>query len=70
VLCLASSLTKQQALKRENSVVLFDECICGDDECGNMDDIADSDVAEDDKEEVGEPLDLIESGMQGFVMSH
>jgi hypothetical protein len=47
-----------------------DECVCSDDECVHTDDIADSDVAEDDKEEVNEPLDLFESFVQGFVLSN
>jgi hypothetical protein len=33
------------------------------------DDIADSDVAEDEKEVVNEPLDLFDSFVQGFALS-
>jgi hypothetical protein len=48
-------------------VEVVDECVCSDDECVSTDDIADSDVSEDEKEEVGEPLDLFDSYVQGFV---
>jgi hypothetical protein len=34
-----------------------------------MDDIADSDVSEDETEEVNEPLDLLDSFVQGFMLS-
>jgi hypothetical protein len=56
--------------ERKNSVEVVDECVCSDDECVTTDDIADSDVAEDEKEEVGEPLDLFDSYVQGFVLIH
>jgi hypothetical protein len=51
-------------------VEVVDEYVCSDDECVTRDDIADSDVAEDDKEEVSESLDLFDSYVQGFVLSH
>jgi hypothetical protein len=51
-------------------VEVVDEYVCSDDECVTRDDIADSDVAEDEKEEVSESLDLFDSYVQGFVLSH
>jgi hypothetical protein len=63
-------MTRQQALKRKYSVEVVDEYVSSDDECVTSDDIADSDVAEDEKEEVVEPLDLFASYLQGFVLSH
>jgi hypothetical protein len=51
-------------------VEVVDEYICSHDECVNTDNIADSDVAEDEKEEVHEPSDLFDSYVQGFVLSH
>jgi hypothetical protein len=60
-------MTRQQALKRRSSVEVVDECVCSDDEYATTDDIAD--VAEDEKEEVDEPLDLLDSFVQGFVLS-
>jgi hypothetical protein len=51
-------------------VEVVDEYVCSDDECVTRDDIADSDVAEDEKEEVNKPLDLFVSYAQGFVFSH
>jgi hypothetical protein len=48
-------------------VEVIDECVCSDDECVTTDDIADSDVAEDEKEEVSESLDLFDSYVQVFV---
>jgi hypothetical protein len=51
-------------------VEVVDEYVCSDDECVNRDDVADSDVAEDEKEEVSESLDLFDSYVQGFVLSH
>jgi hypothetical protein len=51
-------------------VEVVDEYVCSDDECLTTDDIADSDVAEDEKEAVSEPLDLLDSYVQGFVLSH
>jgi hypothetical protein len=54
-------MTRQQALKRKNSVEVVDEYLCSDDECVTTDGIADSDVAEDEKEEVDELLDLFAS---------
>jgi hypothetical protein len=48
-------------------VEVVDEYVCSDDECGSTDDIADSDVAEDEKEEVSESLALYDSYVQGFV---
>jgi hypothetical protein len=51
-------------------VEVVDEFVCSDDECVTRDDIADSDVAEDEKEEVSESLDLFDSYVQGFVLSH
>jgi hypothetical protein len=61
-------MTRQQALKRENSVEIFDEKACSDDECTTTDDRTDSNVAENEKEEEDEPLDLFD--MQGFWLSH
>jgi hypothetical protein len=54
-------MTRQQALKRKNSVEVVDEYVCSDNECLTTDDVGDSDVAEDEKEEVDEPLDLFAS---------
>jgi hypothetical protein len=51
-------------------VEVVDEYVCSDDECANRDDIAESDVAEDEKEEVSESLDLFDSYVQGFLLSH
>jgi hypothetical protein len=51
-------------------VEVVDEYVCSDDECVTRDYIADSDVAEDEKEEVSESLDLFDSYVQGFVLSH
>jgi hypothetical protein len=51
-------------------VEVVDEYVCRDDECVTRDDIADSDVAENEKEEVSESLDLFDSYVQGFVLSH
>jgi hypothetical protein len=51
-------------------VQVVDEYVCSDDECRTTDDIADSDVAEDEKEELSEPLDLFDAYVQGFVLSH
>jgi hypothetical protein len=51
-------------------VEVVDEYVCSDDECVTSDDIADSDVAEDKKEEVSESLSLFDSYVQGFVLSH
>jgi hypothetical protein len=51
-------------------VEVVDEFVCSNDECVTRDDIADSDVAEDEKEEVSESLDLFDSYVQGFVLSH
>jgi hypothetical protein len=48
-------------------VEVVHECVCSDDEYVSTDDIAD--VAEDEKEEVDEPLDLLDSYVQGFVLS-
>jgi hypothetical protein len=56
----ATRLTRQQALKRKISVKIVDEYVCSDDECASRDDIADSDVAEDEIEEEDEPLDLFD----------
>jgi hypothetical protein len=42
-------------------VEVVDEYVCGDDECVTRDDIADSDVAEDEKEKVSESLDFFDS---------
>jgi hypothetical protein len=50
-------------------VEVVDEYVCSGDECVSTDDI-DSDVAEDEKEEVNEPLDSFGSCMQGLVLSH
>jgi hypothetical protein len=47
-----------------------DEYVRSDDECVTTDDIADSDIAEDKNEEVNEPLDLLDSYVQGFVLSY
>jgi hypothetical protein len=51
-------------------VEVVDEYVCSDDECVTRDDIADSDVAEDEKEGVSESLDLSGSYVQGFVSGH
>jgi hypothetical protein len=51
-------------------VEVVDKYVCSDDECATRDDIADSDVAEDEKEEMSESLDLFDSYVQGFVLSH
>jgi hypothetical protein len=51
-------------------VEVVDECVCSEDECVTKDEIADSDVAEDEKEEVSESLDLFDSYVQGFVLRH
>jgi hypothetical protein len=51
-------------------VEVVDEYVCSDDECVTKDDIADSDVAGDEKEEVSESLDLFDLYVQGFVLSH
>jgi hypothetical protein len=51
-------------------VGVVDEYVCSDDECVTRDDIADSDVAEDEKEEVSESVDLFDSYVQRFVLSH
>jgi hypothetical protein len=51
-------------------VEVVDEYVCSDDECVTRDNIADSDVAEDEKEEVSESSDLFDSYVQGFVLSH
>jgi hypothetical protein len=51
-------------------VEVVDEYVCSNDECVTRDDIADSDVAEDEKEEVSESLDLFDSYVQDFVLSH
>jgi hypothetical protein len=51
-------------------VEVVDEYACSDDECVTRDDIADSDVAEDEKVDVSESLDLFDSYVQGFVLSH
>jgi DNA polymerase elongation subunit (family B) len=51
-------------------VEVVDEYVCSDDECVTRDDEADSDVAEDEKEEVSESLDLFDSYVQGFVLRH
>jgi hypothetical protein len=63
-------MTKQQALKCQNSVEVVDEYVCSHDECVTTDAIADSNVAEDEREEVDEPLDFFHSYVQGFVFSH
>jgi hypothetical protein len=63
-------MTRQQALKRKNSVKVVDACVCDDAECVTADSIADNDVAEDEKEKIDEPLDLFDSYVQGFVLSH
>jgi hypothetical protein len=55
------------SFERKNSVGVLDEYVCRDDQCVTTDDIVDSDVAEDEKEEVSEPLDLFDSNVQGFV---
>jgi hypothetical protein len=60
-------MTTQGALKRKSSVEVVDECDCSDDECVTTDDVAD--VAEDEKEEVNKPLALLDSNVQGFVLS-
>jgi hypothetical protein len=51
-------------------VEVVDEYACSDDECITRDDIADSDDAKDEKEEVSECLDLFDSCVQGFGFSH
>jgi hypothetical protein len=51
-------------------VEVVDEYVCSDKECVTRDDMADSDVAEDKEEEVSESLDLFDSYVQGFVLSH
>jgi hypothetical protein len=61
--CLGNKLCK-------NSVEVGNEYVCSDDECVTRNDIADSDAAEDEKEEVSESLDLFDSYVQGFVLSH
>jgi hypothetical protein len=44
---------------------IVDEYVCNN-ECETTDDIEDGDVAEDEKEEVNEPLDLFDSYVQGI----
>jgi hypothetical protein len=56
--------------EHKNSVEVVNEYVCSDDECVTRDDIADSDVAEDEKDKVSESLDLFDSYVQGFVLSH
>jgi hypothetical protein len=51
-------------------VEVVHEYVCSDDECITRDDIADSDDAEDEKEEVSECLDLFDSYVRGFGLSH
>jgi hypothetical protein len=51
-------------------VDVVDEYVCSDNECVTRDNIAYSDVAEDENEEVSESLDLFDSYVQGFVLSH
>jgi hypothetical protein len=46
-------MTRQQTLKRRNSVEVVDEYVCSDNECATTDDIVDSDVAEDEKRRGG-----------------
>jgi hypothetical protein len=48
-------VTRQQALKRK-----IDEYVCSDDECATKDDIADSDVTEDEIEEKDKVSDLFD----------
>jgi hypothetical protein len=55
--------------ERKNSVEVVDEYVCSDDGCVNSDDIAESNVAEDEKEELSEFSDLFDSYVQGFVLS-
>jgi hypothetical protein len=45
-----------------------DECVCRDDESVTTDDIADSDVAADETEEVNQPLDVFDLFVQGFLL--
>jgi hypothetical protein len=52
-------MTRQQALKRKNSVEIVDEYVCSVKECETADDIADRDIAEE-KEEDDEPLGLFD----------
>jgi hypothetical protein len=47
-------------------VEVVDEYVCSDDECVTREDIADSDVAEGEKEEVSESLDLFDSYVQAL----
>jgi hypothetical protein len=51
-------------------VDVVDEYVCSDDECVNTDNIAGSDVADDEKVEVEEPRDLFDSFVQGFLLSN
>jgi hypothetical protein len=51
-------------------VEVVNDYVCSDDECVTRDDIADSDVAEDEKEEVSESVDLFDSYVQGIVLGH
>jgi hypothetical protein len=51
-------------------VEVVNEYVCSDDECATRDDITDSDVAEDEKEEVSESLGLFDSYVQGLMLSH
>jgi hypothetical protein len=55
-------------------VEVVNEYVCSDDECVTTVDVADSDVAEDEKEEVlrrgNDPLGLFDSYVQGCVLSH
>jgi hypothetical protein len=51
-------------------VEVVGEYVCSDNECVTRADIADSDVAEEEKEEVSESLDFFYSYVQGFVLSH
>jgi hypothetical protein len=51
-------------------VEVVDEYVCSDAECVTRDNIADSGVAEDEKEELCESLDLFDSYVQSFVLSH
>jgi hypothetical protein len=54
-------MTRQHALNRKNPVEVVYEYVCSNDKCVTTDDIAESDVTEDEKEEVDEPLDLFVS---------
>jgi hypothetical protein len=47
-------------------VEVVDEYVCSDDECVTRDDIADSNVAEDQEEEVSESLDFFDTYVQGL----